>query len=274
MAVDLGDVHPLTVDIKDANGVLANAGTVTLTITLPDLTTVTPAVTNPSTGRYQVDYPTVQAGRHQVRWLATGANASAFVDIFDVRPAFPAYLFSLADAKLQLNSTSTADDEELRTFIEATTAVVERIRNQAIVRRTIVEHRDLGMPPVHGAPGILQHFTLANYPVLSLTSVVAEDGGLIWNVADMKVTPAGVVEVLQGGIVWGPVVFTYEAGMTQVPAECGLGGRVILQHLWETQRGTYGAPRAGGLGETTTVLGYSIPNRAVELLGSAPSGFA
>ena len=50
MAYDLGDVATLAVQIKDSTGTLANAGALAATITLPDGTTTTPTVSNPSTG--------------------------------------------------------------------------------------------------------------------------------------------------------------------------------------------------------------------------------
>jgi hypothetical protein len=50
-----------------------------------------------------------------------------------------------------------------------------------------------------------------------------------------------------------------------------------VQHLWQTQRPDRGAPsRSTGLGEYTVPgLGYSIPNRAKEMLGNGGiPGFA
>lgn len=277
MAFDLGDVVPLTVEIKDASGALANAGSVVLTITLPDGTTSTPAVSNLSTGRYQVDFPTTQSGRHQARWVASGVNASAYVDIFDVRPAAPPLLVSLKDTKEQLNKIAAIDDEELRRLIESATAAVERHLDKAVVRRTVVEERDMGNVSARAWPGILQSFTLTTKPVISITSIVAAAGGLTWNPADMHVTENGIVRVLTGAVVWGPVVFTYEAGMTVVPAEYGQAAAIIIQHIWEnTQRGRKGSPRSGletpGAGFTS--FGYSIPNAALELLGPSISGIA
>src|SRR5206468_2941706 len=111
--------------------------TVVLTVTLPDGTTVSPAVTNPpaETGRYRCDYPTVQAGRHLVRWTST-TPTSAYTDMFDVRPTAPPLIVSLADMKQHLGKSDPGDDEELREFIEAATAVIEEHRGETVVRRT------------------------------------------------------------------------------------------------------------------------------------------
>lgn len=126
---DLGDVVPLTIDIRDPSGALANAGTVTLTITLPDETTASPAVANPTIGRYQVDYVAPQSGRYVIRWVATGTNASAHVDTFEVLPPpFPPWPPLLEDLKADLNisASDTRDDLNLATDLAAARAVVER----------------------------------------------------------------------------------------------------------------------------------------------------
>lgn len=277
MAFDLADVVPLTVTIYDAAGDPADGGTVVLTIGLPDGTTVTPAVTHSGVGVYQVDYPPAMPGRHTVSWVCTGLNASGYSGMFDVRPAAPPYLVSLADAKLQLNITNTTDDEELRRVVESATAAVERHLDMAVIRRTVVEKRNLGNPPVSRDPGVLQAFTVTKKPILSLTSIVAADGGLTWNVADMRGTDAGVIEVLNGAIVWGPVRITYVAGMQEIPANYAEAAEIIIQHLWQTQRGSTGGARPGGLdtsGLGFTGFGYSIPNAALELLGERVGGIA
>lgn len=81
---DLGDPVALSVTIRDAAGALANAGAVTVTIVQPDGTTLSPAVSNPSTGSYATALAPTLTGRHVVRWIATGANASAFTTEFVV----------------------------------------------------------------------------------------------------------------------------------------------------------------------------------------------
>lgn len=279
MAIDLGDVYRLTFPLYSPSGGLVNATAMALTITLPDGTTTTPTVTNPpvSTGQYLYDYQTVQAGRHAVRWVGTGANPGAHADVFDVRPAAPAYLVSLADIKQQLNMTGTGDDEELRRIIEAATGVVERHLDMAVVRRTVVERRNLGNPTIWGSPGVLQRIPLTTRPILSITSVVSSDGATTWSPANMRVTDSGVVEVLAGSIVWGPVDFTNVVGMQVIPANYTTATAIIVQHIWDTQRGSKGGAHPAGLdtpGAGFTSFGYAIPNRALELLGPQISGIA
>lgn len=106
----LGDPVPLTFEVVDGNGDLAAPGALTLTITLPDGTTVTPTPDNPSTGIYTCDYASAQTGRHIARFVATGANAGAVEQVFDVTPNALARV-TLAMAKSYLGSTSWADDQ-------------------------------------------------------------------------------------------------------------------------------------------------------------------
>lgn len=271
MAWDLGDVVPLTVTVRDTTGAPVNATTVVLTVTLPDGTTANPAVTNPSTGVYACDYPTTVNGRHTVRWTSTGP-AAAYTDAFDVRAADTPYLVSLADAKEQLNITATTSDEELRVYLEAATGVVERHLGQAVVRRSRTEEHTVPTGDV---------LVLNWAPVVSITSLARVDGTYTWSVPTLHVTPTGVVTSPLGLPPSGALTVTYVAGMPVVPEEYALAARIIVQHLWETQRGAAGAPRAGGLGDTLTLsrsgssgFGFAIPNRALELLGHGIPGVA
>lgn len=278
MAYDLGDLVPLTVTIKDAAGAATDATTITLTVTLPDGTTATPTVTNPpaTTGVYTYDYPTVQPGRHSYRWTSVGPQA-AHADVFDVRAAAPPYLTSLADAKKQLNITGSDEDEELRQVVEAATAAVEHHLDMAIARRTVVEHRNLGHPVTSRDPGVVQKFTVTTKPIIALDSVVSADGDTTWDVADMRGTASGVVEVLAGNPVEGPVTITYTAGLALIPANYIEAAEHIIQHIWQNQRGTQGGPRPGGMdtsGLGFASYGYSIPNAALELLGERVGGIA
>lgn len=283
---DLGDVVSLRVEVKDEEGNLANAGAITLTITLPDGTITEPTPSSPSIGVYEYDYLTIQEGRHLARWVATGANASAFVETFDVRPAEWPALISLADAKAQLNISPSyvTHDEEIRSYIESATAVIEGYVG-AVVRRTVVQ-------TVTGrGPTIVLHTT----PVLSVIQV-EEDGEVLDDVFWSINIETGILTRLSGDMVypWGQalpdvdnVIVTYVAGREVVPANHGLAARMIVQHLWESQRGSVGTSKFGGSTVSTRYGGvddvliqpgfsFSIPRRAVELLerDMLPSGIA
>ncbi len=134
-------------------------------------------------------------------------------------------------------------------------------------RGTVVEDHDI-------QPSGVRSLALRRTPVISLTSAVAIlAGGTTYAVADLDVdTRMGIVRRLDGGLMYGPLRWTYVAGRSVIPANITAAGRIILQHLWRTQ---YGASRAGsaiGGGEDFLVteqipgLGYAVPNRALQLL--------
>jgi hypothetical protein len=257
VAFDLADPVPLTVQIYDADSQPSNASAVSLTITLPDGTTTSPTVSNPTTGRYQADYLAPLAGRYTARWVATGLNASAYVEAFDVRESAPGYIVSLADAKAHLNLTGVEFDEELRAFIEAVTPVVEDVVGP-VVARTYTE--------VHsGGPFLVLGYS----PVISLTSLAPVlTNGITYEVADLDVdTEVGVVRRLDGGRFCGPLRAVYKAGRPIVPANISQGAKEVIRHMWETQRGHSGARPGFGEEEfVTTGSGYTVPRRVMELL--------
>ncbi|MFF5445490.1 hypothetical protein [Streptomyces sp. NPDC012888] len=269
MPFDLGDSVRLRGECRDAGGTLTNATNITLTITQPDGTTVTPSVTNPpaSTGEYSYDYNTVQAGRHAVRWLFADP-AAAYTDSFDVRAAVPPLILSLADARqhLQFPADDTGADEQIRGWLEAVTEIVEGLCGPC-VRRTVVEDHSVGQ---HGATEV----ALRRTPVLSVTSAAGvPTGGESYTSGELDVDSNGVLRRLDGGRLYGPLLrVTYLAGRTVIPANLAAAARIILQHLWRTQ---YGASRAlSGLGggedfavtEPIAGFGYAIPNRALQLM--------
>lgn len=267
MPFDLGDTVPLAAEAVDPGGNPVNPTGATLTITLPDGTTVTPTVTNPptTTGQYSVDYVTEQPGRHAVRWVFTVPN-SAYTDVFDVREEVPPLIVSLADAKKHLNLTSSRSDEEVRAWLESITEGVENLAG-VCVRRTFSERHDT---PGCGFPQLVLHRT----PVLALVSVRGILSlGRTYDVAGLDVDgETGIVQRLDGHRLYGPLRVTYTAGRQVIPASIRDAAKIILKHLWRTQ---YGASRAlGDVGgtddysvtEAVPGFGYAIPNRALQLL--------
>ncbi len=257
---DLGDPYLSRFD-NTVDGTLTAATTAVLTVTLPDGTTAAPAVSQPSTGRYQATYAPVQVGHHRLRWASTGPGARAQPDVLNVQDAAGS-LISLAEAKAHLNidEDESVDDEELRGFIAAATAVVERHTGEAVARRTVVEDHRLS-----GTTSLV----LRNAPIVLVTSVASPDGTVVWLVADFTVDT--FVGVLTGQFLSGLVRVTYVAGQPVVPPNYLLATQIIVAHLWQTQRWSSLGRQPGFDGEealTPPGLGYAIPARAVELLGA------
>jgi len=148
---DKGQTYRYRNTVKDSSGVLANAGTVTFTVTLPDLTTTSPAVVNSGTGIYDIAYTTTQAGLHQIRGSATGGTLGTEIDFWT--DAFtaeePARLLIGVDetlAHLRATGTITTDPdrEQMRFLCSVATDAVELDLSMAIVKRTVVETFDGG----------------------------------------------------------------------------------------------------------------------------------
>jgi len=260
MAYDLGSVVPLAVTVTDANGAAANVTLMTLTLTLPDGTTsvVSPVTASATTGSYAYDFTPTLAGRHAVAWVGTGANASSYTDVFDVRDSADLPVVGLAEAKRHLNITSTTSDDELRRFLDVATDLCENYAGRALRRRTFTETHD------GGSPTLLLRWT----PVISVTTVT-DDGTAV---TDYLLEPeSGVLWRDDDGLLnWAGsrrgVTVAYVAGYTSPPADVQQAVLEALRHLWTTQRGTMSGrnPLAGD--EYANGTGWSLPRRVTELL--------
>lgn len=270
---DLGDTVTLTARCLDSSGALADATTATLTVTLPDGTTSGHSPTNPPTvtGTYTHPYITTQAGRHTHRWTFTGVVPDqAYVDVFHVWPTSLDWIVGLAETKDALNiaSTNTAHDDELRRTIAGVTAVVESIVGVVAVR-SFTE-------TLSGGSSSLQ---LRYQPVLAITSV-SEDGTAL-TASDYKLRPGGILTRVSSyrasrwptGVSNISVVHT--AGRTVIPDNILDGTRDLIRFNFRPQLGgNYNAfDRAGSSAQREPghmVLGFYVPNSVMERLN--PSG--
>lgn len=261
MPFDLGATVRLTADCLDPGGTRTTATSTAVTVTLPDGTTATPSASETSPpGRYRADYVTTMAGRHTVRWVWSGP-AHAYTDMFDVRDAAPPAIMSLADGRRHLKKADSADDEEIREWIEACTRAVEQFVGPVAVR-TVTE---------------VVHFTCARsvaltlIPAISLVSVTSlRSGGPTYTIDDLRLDPdTGLVEAVDGGLLYGPLSFQVRVGRLVVGANIRSASKIILQHLWRTRQGP-GRPQRGtddyDVTEPIPGLGFAIPNRAMQLL--------
>lgn len=267
MSFDVGDSVPIAWDVRDAAGVLTNASTSVLTITLPDGTTTLPSVPGPSVaGQYRVTFVPTLEGRHVWRAVTTGPN-TAYQDVFEVREALSPAIISLADAKAHLNIpiTSTTFDDELREFIESTTVTVEQYVGP-ITRRTYVRQ-----VCSDGYAVILPHTQ-----ILSITSIVLiADGTSPITLSDLSINAeAGIVAYKNGSpFPWGEMTWTYVVGRSYVQPNWTLAAKMILEHNWRSQLGNLPSIQGDDTGVTGSRL---VPPRAMLLLtaNNTPAGFA
>lgn len=263
MPFDLGATVRLTAECRGPDGALTTAATAAVTVTLPNGSTVSPPATEDqgAAGRYWADYVTTAPGRHSVRWVWTGP-AAAYTDVFDVQEAAPPGILSLADARQHLNLISTKDDDEVRFWINATTRAVEHYTGPVIPQVFTEQHN------VRGAAAIV----LLRTPVLAVTAVESVlTGGVAYDVDGLSVDgDTGELFRIDGGRLSGRLRITYRAGRTVISENITAGARIILEHLWRTQRPTRGGLAGGGEDYSVTEpipgLGYAVPNRALQLL--------
>ena len=268
MPYDIADSVPLAWDVKDATGTLVTASTVTLTITLPDGSTVSPAVPAPSpAGQYRVTYVPATAGLHAWRVVTTVPN-TAYQDVFVVRAATSSALLSLADAKAHLNVTTTTHDEELREYLEASTKVVESYVGP-VVRRTYTRR----------VCGGSRQIPLPHTQVTAVTNVtVVSDGSSPITLSDLSInTAAGIVSLKSGGSFgYGDMDWTYTVGRSSVESNWTLAAKLILQTRWQQKLGNLPSTQGDFPGYVVSGAGYLVPYAAVALMqpDQVSAGFA
>lgn len=277
MAVyDLGDVVALGITITNASGTAQNATAVVLTVTLPDGTTASPTVANSGAGLYDASYSPTLQGRHLLRWVATGTNASAYTDEFTVRDltALPVVSYDSVLSHLNIPAAS-ADAEEIRRFIDAAQDLAEGYVGAVLGRRSFVELYD----------GNTDVIRLNNPRAISITEVI--ENGVTLGVADYKLDSTGQrlhrltsasltqsTSVAYGYWATGvnAVKVTYTAGYAITPPAIQQGVLEIVRHLWQTQRGAVNVMSRTGAAsgdDFYPASTYSLPRRAMELLDPA-----
>jgi len=296
MAFDLGDPVPLSFLTYDSTGlVLADVTTPALTITLPDQSTVTPAVAKTATGTYAptTPYIAVQAGIHRVSWVGTtGAQTQERTDTFNILPADPRFLISLADARAGLGtiSSNTVKDEDLRSFIAAATPIMENIVGP-ILRTSRVETYDGGSPQI----------VLINAPLISISSIIESYGSNYQRTLTAQDVFAGssldafgyTVDLASGVLTrrsagraipfaYGKrnIQVSYVSGRTSVTGNLLLATRLVIRQLWlvagqQGYRPNMGAPDTSGA-STGASTGFAVPNAVLELCAAhtRPPGVA
>jgi hypothetical protein len=261
----------LSTTVKDLTGTLVNASTLTLTVSKPDASTQAYASpTNDGTGLYHQDIPTADLtlnGHYSYKWVATGTGAGVSYSVFEVFDPLEVSVLSLQDAKDHLNipQTNTTYDSELQSKIATIQASLEKLTGGPIITRSVTER--VSCPFRSGELAVRQR------PMVAVTSITDVASGTAQSTSDLDVdTNSGIIRRKLGLPFLGrggayTVVYTAGWG-TAVFASFNEAARIILEHLWQTQRGPALRPAVGGE-ETTLLPGFSfaVPNRAVELLG-------
>lgn len=241
-------------------------GTVTVAITRPDGTLVSPATDVTREGNEAVaTYVPNMAGRWFLTWTST-VKVGAYTDVVDVWPADPRFLISTDDARSALGWPSgpvvSGWLDDLRLYIAAATPVIEDIVG-TVAKQNFTQTIHKGW----------SFAALYERPVNSIVSILYADATPI--TADQYTVRASTGMLELNSAVTADVVVTYSAGLVSVPQNVRLATRELVRHWWQqgmqAQRGT--AP-AGD--EAYTPMGYAVPRRVMELCGPSKkiSGFA
>ena len=290
MPAYVGDPAPLTPFLlTDASGNLVDPVVTqpVLTITLPDQTTVTPSVTHAGTGTFTAVYKTVQAGHHLVSWSCADATyPGGYADEFDVWSLTSTNVLSRADAKaiLSIAPASTAFDDLVEKVNGSVTSWLEWYCGALVPQVHVEELRAGGLTVQLSQPN--------NAALLAWTQVPPQFSADTSRV--VPVPPSPMFPVLIFGVTYplsqlycdpvkgtvrhtsglpfyyGPYLWKYTAGYPVIPQNMRLGASVTLKHLYGLERGGSGVAAAGSADEETTLtpFGFSVPNRAEELIAA------
>jgi hypothetical protein len=278
----------ISTTVKDVTGALVNAGALTLLVKLAQadgtwLTTGTYASpVNDSTGAYHQDIPVTDLasiGHYQYSWTSTGAGAGVSFGEFDVFDPFETAVLPLQDAKDQLNikAADTTSDAEILSFIATIESALKSYTGGPLVNKVITAERSEMMNSQTVIP-------VRQRPLVSVTSITSVTGGAIDISSGLDLDAnAGLIRRPLGYPFYGPFFqwlptcyVTYVAGWgTAVPPAFNSAARIILQHLWQTQRApSLQGPLAGGADVILPGFGFAVPNAAAELLDGAQNGMS
>lgn len=268
----------ISTTVRDLSGALVVAGTLTLVIRRPDATQQSYASpVADSTGNYHQDVPAAdlsQLGHYAYAWTATGTGAGVAPGSFDVYDPFEARVISLQDAKDMLNipASKTADDAEIDSWIAAIESGLEKRLGGPVTSRAVTERSEL----LQGGTVIL----VRQRPLVSVTSITDSGGGAL-GTGDLDLdVNAGLIRRKLGIPFYGPffawspqvtVVYVAGWGTSVAPAFSGFA-RIVIRHLWDTQRGPVSMPLAGEQLVGVPGFSFAIPARAVELLDGSQDG--
>jgi hypothetical protein len=251
-----------------------------LTVTAPDGTTTTPAVTATGTlgSIYTATVPATLAGTYLLVWTATGTVVDAVADQFSVIVA-GLDLANLHDVKteLRLSQVDTTYDEQLRTWLKAATAVVENITGPILPAHR-VDVMDGGndffvlpfrwvqsIQDLHETRGVT-NYVLTEQPLGSATNA----WGYTWDrntgMVVRRTSTSAPMNFPDGTNV---VSVSYTLGMLTIPEDIQMAAKKLVKHWFgksdQPFRAAFTAQPAEDMG-MTNVGNYMVPNELIEIL--------
>lgn len=255
MTYDVGDLVTLTTVVKNDAGTPVNTPTLTIAVTKPDGTAVSPAptVTNTAAGGIYTAPVTVDAaGWWTYVWTAAGSVVGkdyGQIQVFAPR----ALVASMEELKAHLRLTDTdTEDAKLKDVLVAVTDLMEPVVGP-VTPTTFTE--------THYGDCIIPRRT----PLASVTSITPYQGTALTSDAYRLDTDLGAIYLRYSYSYEYTLV--YRAGHNPWPANLKQAGLVICQHEWSVRNGTGGRP-SPDLDSLAMIpgFGFLVPHRALELM--------
>ena len=265
--VPAGQPVRLDFEVEDLSGTLVTPGSVKMELlSILGINTIAAPV-NDGIGLYHsiLDAEIADPDHYAWKFSTTAPGKTVRSGTIDVYDPLAQEMLGLDDGKVYLNIAldNPVHDEEISGFIRTLTPAVEYLVGPVepkTYRRKVFGSSELVLPVA---------------PIISVTSVTPQFGGL----APID-TSLLSVDSESGTIYYTDLVTCFPrcalnvvvvAGRYIVDEAISHAAKVILAHLWETQRGraaTTTVTRRSSSDDTTVLpgFGFSIPNRAIELL--------
>lgn len=273
-AIEVGASYRSSITVTDISGSPVDPASITLTVTLPDGTTVTPSITHTGTGLYYSNYTFVQEGLHKFQWVTTSPviTETDYQNVTVFRS-----IVSLDDVKSYINFDSSANEDILRQMMAAVTELIENVVGNCVVQ-TFTDERIVGR---QATVLKMPHSPLPDEDAITSISSMWP-GGPVWTNSnnDFMVFPdSGTVQLVSYmPFYYGPWKATYKAGRKIIPQKIQLAAYESIYDLWSTQR-PYGMDQLEPGPEETArwemmINQYKLPPHAMALLdGDAQPGF-
>lgn len=279
MAYDVGQRVRVDLSIVDEDGDPADT-TLTVEVTRGNFTSYpAPAVTHDGIGAYHFDVDADVPGPWVWDAVGTTPVVTARTGQFFVRSS-GARLLSLKEGKKYLNKDLlvTDDDDEVLDLIDTATTLIEEIVG-AIVPRTVTEVYDGGYPSIflrqraQSIVSVTEAQEVGTNVVLGadVPGVLANNDGYLFDPATNALRRAMAGSSMR---FIGRVTVVYVVGRVLVPPNFRTAAGELLSHVWRTSQFSRGIsrPRTNEAQDPTVVMGYAIPNRVRELLGTSKRG--
>jgi uncharacterized phiE125 gp8 family phage protein len=180
-------------------------------------------------------------------------------------------IITTTEAKDFLNITSSALDAELSLFINAASQVIVNRIGPVSGSPTVSEWHDGGSPrivlrqqtPIQSVTSVTESYGTVTY---TLTAVVLDQSPAVTAYGYSVDLDRGLIIRRASGVAvpfaagTSNVHVTYVAGYATVPEDIKHAAKLLLKHMWDTQRA--GRPGAGP--EPTAA--YTLPRRVEEIL--------